>query len=386
SDRPHMLMFEPRTEGHHLMWLAILIRAFLPLYRMSIVADLRENKTRQRLAEYNDPRLEEPAYMAAHDASGQPHGGDMMSALLRAYRESQPDIVFVNSLDEFSSKLMRKSVFGRNPLGEIRCGLSGVVHRPRFLEPERSLRNLSKQIGFRKLDRAHFFKHLFILDDDLVASEESEQRYRLKLHLIPVPAEGNFNLGKAESRQELGLAPEIPVLMHYGVGAKRKGLQLLVEALNGLPASMPYHLIAAGRQPEGAPWVPELEKLAANGKATVMNRYISPHEEVLCFGASDLITLPYLAHYGAANILTKAAQAVRPVLASDYHLIGRQVESYGLGYTFRDCDAESLRNQLAELLPQRSRWEHQFDDALRAHAERCSVEVFQDIFTRVDYR
>ncbi|MEM9227474.1 MAG: glycosyltransferase, partial [Verrucomicrobiota bacterium] len=282
-------------------------------------------------------------------------------------------------------ELMRKSVFGRNPLGAIRCGLSGVVHRPRFLERDRSLRNLSKQIGFRKLDRAHFFKHLFILDEDLVMREEREQRYQLKLHLIPVPAEGSFDVTKAQAREELRLEPGVPVLLHYGVGAKRKGLQLLVEALKGLPQSVPYHLIAAGRQPPDAPWGPELEQLAAEGKATVMNRYISPHEEVLCFGASDLITLPYLAHYGAANILTKAAQAGRPVIASDFHLIGRQVEGYGLGFTFRDSDAQSLRTKLIELLPRRSQWERQFDDALRAHAERCSVAVFQDIFTRVEY-
>ncbi|MEM9227022.1 MAG: hypothetical protein AAGA45_03555, partial [Verrucomicrobiota bacterium] len=82
SNKPHMLMFEPRTEGHHLMWLAIFIRAFMPRYRMTIVADLREDKTRQRLAEYNDPLLNEPAYIAAHEEDGRQRGGGMMASLL----------------------------------------------------------------------------------------------------------------------------------------------------------------------------------------------------------------------------------------------------------------------------------------------------------------
>lgn len=386
SGQRTILLFEPRVEGHHVMWLALLIEIMVEAgHRVIIAADLNDGRTLDRLKDYEKPLILEQTFLPVYEKDGSVRGGSMLEALLLVYRQCQPDAVFVNSLDEFGSKLLRKAMFGRNPLAEISCGLSGVYHRPRFLEPERSLRNLTKQLGFARLDKRGFFKHIFLLDGDLVETEQARQRYRAQFHLVLEPAEGTFHVDKAKAREELDLPADAPVLLHYGVGAKRKGLQLLLEALGLLPAEMPFHLIAAGRQPEDAAWLEPLEKLAATGKATVLNRYISTREEELCFCASDLITLPYLSHYGAANILSKAALARRPVIASDHHLLGRRVRQQHLGVTFKDRDAVDLSVKFTQLLPRREAWEHQFDDHLAAYAEMVSVARFRETFSRVDY-
>ena len=60
-------------------------------------------------------------------------------------------------------------------------------------------------------------------------------------------------------------------------------------------------------------------------------RFVSDTEMINLFSASDLILLPYQRHAGSSGILVRAAQAGKPVLGSNYGLIGRYIRDFGLG-------------------------------------------------------
>ncbi len=380
-----ILFYEPRTEGHHMLWTGLIVEALADKgYAVTVAADLRDNKALTILTEKHPRIAERSRFISLYGPNGELHGGDAMAALVHAYEEVRPEAVFVNSLDEFGSRLLRKATFGGNPLKSIRCGLSGIYHRPRFLEPGLSPRNLSKKLGFARLDRAGMFRHVFLLDDTLIGRPALE-KLRTHFHYCPCPAEGEFTAPRQEARARLGLPDDVPVLLHYGLGARRKGLHLLLKALEKLPASLDYRLVVAGRQPADAEWLPALERLEKSGKGKVLNYYISSQEEADCLRAADLVTIPYLGHYGVANLLSQSALAERPVLASDHHLIGKTVENHRLGFTFKDQDEADLRRVLSEVLTDFPAWRERFTPQLQAYARLVSVENFRAVIQSVDY-
>ncbi|QYY37386.1 glycosyltransferase [Ruficoccus sp. ZRK36] len=381
----HILFFEPRTEGHHMLWTGLIVEALADKgYTVTVAADLRENKALKILTEKHPHIAERSRFISLYGEDGELHGGAAIPALLHAYEQVQPDAVFVNSLDEFGSKLLRTAALGSNPLKAIRCGLSGIYHRPRFLEPGLSPRNLSKKIGFSRLDKAGLFKHVFLLDDTLIGRPTLE-KFRTKFHYCPCPAEGEFTAPREEARERLGLPADVPVLLHYGLGARRKGLHLLLKALEKLPPATDYRLVVAGRQPADAEWLPALERLEKSGKGKVLNYYISSQEEADCLRASDLVTIPYLGHYGVANLLSQSALAERPVLASDHHLIGKTVENHQLGFTFKDQNETDLLRVLTEIFGTYPQWRDTFTPQLHAYARMVSVENFREVIQSVGY-
>ena len=63
------------------------------------------------------------------------------------------------------------------------------------------------------------------------------------------------------------------------------------------------------------------------------NHYITEEEVQALFNLADAILIPYQRHVGMSGLLVRAAAAKRPVVASDYGLLGALVAKYKLGIT-----------------------------------------------------
>ncbi|CAA6603665.1 hypothetical protein MTBLM1_110016 [Rhodospirillaceae bacterium LM-1] len=105
-------------------------------------------------------------------------------------------------------------------------------------------------------------------------------------------------------------------LLYFGHGSSRKGLGLLLEALELLKDDPRLHLIVAGegvlRQGESA----ALDRLSKQVRTTVIGRYIEADEVGELFAQCDLMVMPYAKQ--CKSPLTDLAAAFRlPVLRTD---------------------------------------------------------------------
>lgn len=363
-----ILLFEPESKGHHLQYLQYLAEDFLSGgHPVAIAYDRRTETASQRLENAHPGLLARTHQLNAHCQESKLQAADCCLA------ESGADALFMCCLDEVASTLFRKAAFGYRPPKGLKGKISGIFIRPRPLDPGEPNRfNLKlKRSGMGKLIKEGWFKDIFLLDEFLCADLQ-KRGLNARFHFLPDVAEPPTRIiSKEEARKELGIPAGKTVLLHFGTGTKRKGLPLVLHALGMVEEPGRFHLIVAGKQEEPTR---ALETMVAAGKATLINRFVPEGETDTCFAAADWILLPYIDHYGASNVLARAALAHRPVLASDYHLLGRRVGTYGIGLCFPNNCAKGLRGKLAEL---RSIPAGTYSEGLRTYAEAFSREAFR---------
>jgi glycosyltransferase involved in cell wall biosynthesis len=99
-----------------------------------------------------------------------------------------------------------------------------------------------------------------------------------------------------------------------------------------------------------------------------------PDEKLdLYLRACDWLLMPYRLHEGSSGLLSGAAAAGRPVIASDYGLIGSRVASSHLGIVYPHLSVEGL----AEAIRRASATPiEDFAVPLRRHSDIHTVEDF----------
>lgn len=150
----HILVFEPRTEGHHLTWLRYVVEDFLSAGHTLTLAIGYTNHTRGLYKTQLGDLLEKVAIMSVYDANLKLRGGTKINALGHCMNDCGAEQVFCNNLDDIASSMLRRSAIGIFPPKVLKGKLSGVYFRPRFLARATwPPGNLIKLIGFRRLLR-----------------------------------------------------------------------------------------------------------------------------------------------------------------------------------------------------------------------------------------
>lgn len=374
----HILIFEPQIGGHHLFWLQLICESFLALnYRVSIALDDRTPEARIRIADKNNELLTKVSIISLYDNTGKILNGSKINAIAECAKQSQCDEVFCTTLDEFTSYSFRRSAIGIYPPEILKGKLSGVYHRPRPIDTsQKGLGNFIKRLGFKRLEKNGWFKHLFLLDEYL--SNDDTTNY----HFLPDPWDADYSLTQEAARKNLGINNDKFVLLHYGTASKRKGLHLLLDALDSGSLHNQVFLLVAGNITKSKEELQRLKILEAAGQAKVLNYYITSTEEKICFCASDFIALPYISHYGSSGILSRAAAAKRPVIASNYHILGRRIVENALGLVFENNNIDSLKTALKQALILNKYNPSCFNKNLINYAEKCSVALFKELITK----
>lgn len=138
----------------------------------------------------------------------------------------------------------------------------------------------------------------------IVQAEREAQRLRIllpkaKIIMSPHPVYDMFagqTIPKERARQTLALAPDVPVLLFFGIVRPYKGLRYLLEALHLLrqDGQAPQLVIA------GEFWEPESEYAALIDQwglaqqVQIHNRYIANEDIPTFFGAADIFVAPYV--------------------------------------------------------------------------------------------
>ncbi len=341
-----ILLFDLHSEGHHLFWLGLIIDAFLEIRcHVSLVVDDKNPAVKQMLS----PRIASCAgqmNVIASPRHGILKGGKAIHAAAQYLRESMANEVFFPSLDDIASTCFRRAAFGMLPPHNL-CGkISGIYIRPRPLDKTQSgFGNKIKYAGFRTMKRKGFFKNIFLLDENLPARIESSESL---FHFLPDPWRKTDTPMKKQLTNEIKPGRDKCIFLFYGTDSRRKGLGLMLDSLDSMEEKECFFLLFAGKITSHGRHMAKLENLEQHGLAKVFNYYISETEQDLLFSMADFVVLPYIDHYGSSGILAHAAAYGKPVIASDFHLLGERVKEYGLGLTFRNNDAESLKHALAQ--------------------------------------
>ena len=369
-----VLLFEPRFEGHHLPWTGMISHALLAEKYEVIFAHGSDPRQLVRLDEAF-PGLCAQLECVSVQTDGVFDGGSAFAALQRLAERTSPDRILVANLDEFASRLFRgASVWGGHgqPLkGQLR----GIYHRPRPLDPAQGgFGNMIKRFGYRRLVRQGAFAGLGILDEFLV-EQSGGLSSTPPMTWMPDFWRPMHSVTRDESRAAMQVPDGSMALLFFGVSHRRKGLDLAVAAMECCSDERAF-LLLAGRQDHDPVLAARVARLVENGKAVVHDRFLSEDEMSMAFTASDRVLLPYRSHYGSSNILSTAASVLRPVIASDFHLIGKRVVEHQLGVVHKDRDSLSLAKAIDRSLAATSDEFSSWIDGMTAWAARTSPEAF----------
>ena len=341
-----ILVYEPRVEGHHPGWLAFIVSDLLSAgARLSLAVDLRPSAA-AILKDHLGPLWGEVQLLDVRGGQGDSRRESKWKSLRRCFAESGSSRIFLCAIDEIASDLFRWRAFGLNPLGEFSGKIGGIYHRPRFLDaPRLALGRFLKMRGFDQLMRNDFFAQLLMLDESLLRDLHRDYP-KAPLFFLPDPCPDGFDGDRAEARKALGISSDKTILLFFGVGSRRKGLGVAVDAMLSLPIESNFLLLVAGRQQLEGDLKHRLDLLVGRGSAKVLDRYVSSDEEKWCFQTADVVLLPYINHFGTSGVLSRAASAGKYIIASDEQLVGRLVRKHGMGSVFASGDAKALADAI----------------------------------------
>jgi glycosyltransferase involved in cell wall biosynthesis len=137
----------------------------------------------------------------------------------------------------------------------------------------------------------------------------------------------------------LGIEPERKVLLLFGMIDRRKGIYPVLEALQQLlpteQAQLALLLVGPLAEADRVAVTTAIATLhqASSLQIVLRDQFIVDDAIQSYFAPADLVLALYQRHVGMSAILVRAAAAGKPVLASDYGLMGRIVAEHRLGLT-----------------------------------------------------
>ncbi len=377
----HILIFEPGRVGHRLTWLRYVTEDFLEMGCKLTWAVDYSPRARRLIEERLSSLLPKVTVLSLFHENGRWRRGSKIRSLKESLEISGAGEVFLNEFDEIASGMLRGAAVGVMPPESLRGRLSGVYFRPRFLtDPHRPPGNMLKAGGFRRLCRQGWFRHLYFVDEYLFPSIGKNDPAG-RFHFLPDPWSGDFSCPPEAARKRFGIPPDRLVYLHYGIGDRRKGLHLAVEAMGAPDADPRMFLLCAGQVSGDRQLLDKLAGLEKAGSAKLMNRYVTDEEERLCFSAADAVLLPYIEHYGSSGVLSRAAAAGKVAIVSDEGLLARRVRDHHLGFLFPMNNVRELRQRMRDVISMDANTRGRYRAMSLQYAESCSREAFREALT-----
>ncbi len=373
----HVLVYEPSVDGHHVGWLRFITDDLLNAgFQLTLALDTRPAAMKRVESQMADliPHLKIIPAIAEQSDEAKTTSPTHVAACLK---KSGAARVFLAHFNDIASTLLRRAAFRWMPDASLRGWLGGIYLRPQFLEASALSPNQAiKKIGFRRLVQNDWLNPLLLPDPQLC--ELARKKYpRAPISFLADPYPENFFADRAASRKQFNLPDDKFVFLFYGGNYKRKGLHLAVEAMLKMSAPGRAFMLCAGLLPKNERLAGDLAVLRSQGRAEIVNRYVSAEEEKQLFAASDAVLLPYLNHHGTSGVLSCSAGAGRPVIASDEHFIGQIVRQYKMGLLFRSGNVKKLQEVIVRAASTSADELSKWQAGAQAYAKNCSRDAFR---------
>jgi len=269
-----ILIVDTELEGHHVLWLTMVAEALRELgCRIVVLVHPNQVEVARRMQELA-PGLPSAITLIGSTLRKRAGLAQYWKQILAIFEAHRCTDLILNNFDTIASSQFRLACLGFRPPQPLKGRISVIYHRPRSLDAgQRGLGNAWKRLGWRSLAKENWFRHIWLLDQYLV--EELQRQGVHNCSFIPDPC--RIAESSSQPPEISALDASRTYLLQYGVGDERKGSVLLLQALQQARDER-LHLWIAGKQKN-----PEVRKLAselvAQGKATILDRYILDSEE-----------------------------------------------------------------------------------------------------------
>lgn len=246
------------------------------------------------------------------------------------------------------------------------CAYSGIYFRPSFhyehfanYHPSwrDKLQHWREKITLSKVLKDPQLKTIFCLDPFAIDYINKINREEKAIYLPdPVKVHSNSSSNLEQLKYSLEIKHSRQVHLLFGGLGRRKGLDKLLEAIALLPTDLCKKLciLIVGSMADN--YYQEIQAVISRITSTLpiqiilKNTYIPETEIQNYFELADIILAPYQRHIGMSGILNRAAVAQKPVLSSDYGLMGEITRRYKLGLAVDSIQVMAIVEGLTKFL------------------------------------
>lgn len=271
------------------------------------------------------------------------------------------------------------------------CPVSGIYFRPAFhyshfqeqsFNWKEHLKHYAQKRLLHQALKNSCIQNLFVLDrfsvpyiQQLVANTNIKQLADpVKLGIIDSEKLQEF-------RDNLGVEGSRKIFLQFGSLNFRKGIYQLLEAIHLLPNEIGnqvcFLLVGKAVESEKSKIEFELGKLSQSSPVQIIrcNEFVSEEEVPYYFNSADYVLAPYQKHVGMSGLVIQAAAAKKPILASNYGLIGQLVIEHQLGLTCNSASPVSISQCVQQALKTPKSSLINFDKMQR-FAQQNSSDIF----------
>ena len=269
------------------------------------------------------------------------------------------------------------------------CDFSGIYFRPTLhyqnfadYSPTRQekMQQWREKLTLTRILRHSQLRTLFSIDP--FAPKYIETKFKSKVRVLPladpVKLDKFSELPSVNFQDKLGIEAERKVFLLFGALTGRKGVSQLLEAIDLLPDDLCqqscFLLVGEGNK----------QHIQAQGKRIcqakpvqiISNCQFVPEQDVpQYFQLADFVLAPYQKHIGMSGILLLAAAAQKPIISSNYGLMGELIRRYQLGLAVDSTVPREIVRGITECL-HKSPEQLGDRDQMKAFAEQNSAERF----------
>jgi glycosyltransferase involved in cell wall biosynthesis len=271
------------------------------------------------------------------------------------------------------------------------CPFSGIYFRPTLHYPmfanyhpnfKGKLQQWRERLTWGRILNHPQLETVFCLDPFAVTALVAQHQNTKIVHLAdPVQLAPSRSLDLTTLKTQLGIAAQRRVFLLFGGVDGRKGIYQLLEAIELLSPEVceQFCLLIVG-QPHPTDQVNIHQKITALCETRQLQaiehcEFIPEVEVLTYFQLADAILAPYQRHVGMSGILLLAAAAGKPVLSSDYGLMGELARRYQLGLVVDSTQPTEIAKALETLLTASP---HTFSNPsqMKLFAEQNSIDLY----------
>ncbi|KAM3094359.1 glycosyltransferase [Phormidesmis sp. 146-35] len=378
-DTPKLLLFDLAASGHHPVYIQYLVRDWVEQQRPGTLHVVVSPQFFDRHAditalayETSDSRVQFTAISEREFAQFE----QQKSLLSKSFAEWHLLCNYASQLQATQALLMYFDTC-QIPLVAGRrapCPIAGIYFRPtfhysRFADYHPTWQDTLRQWRQKRLLtlilRNPQLKTLFSLDAFAVPQiQQCNPRVKVLPLADPVQPHHPQPEATAQLRQDLGIAPDRQVLLLFGELNRRKGIYQILTAMSALPPELGQQicLLLAGPLPlaDKPAIVAQIQQLQQTTSVQVIlnDQYIKGDAVQRYFELADNVLATYQRHVGMSSILLHAAAAQKPVLSTDYGLMGELVRHYELGLVVDASQPEAIAQGVTDWLQGSDRLKH----------------------------
>jgi glycosyltransferase involved in cell wall biosynthesis len=190
--------------------------------------------------------------------------------------------------------------------------------------------------------------------DPMFLPGDAPARYNMpaKMAYLPDPVEHIDPGDRSATRQGLGIADGVHVVLVFGSLDRRKGIEWLLEAMLRLPQTVRVVALLAGKQTpelEAQLREPRWQGLYGSRRVVCVNRVISQTELGGVLAVADSAWLGYVGHQHASGVFNLAAVHGLPIIATKEGAIGLMASRVSAAVRLDPTDSAAVAQSLTDL-------------------------------------